>query len=144
MEIEKIKELISAVSDSGLTDFDYEEGNMKIHLEKKKEQVQIQSVALSAAPEVKAVPAETVAEEATPEGFIVESPLVGTYYQAPSADAEPFVRVGDTVKKGDVLAIVEAMKLMNEIESEIDGTIAEIYLSDEDPVEYGQPLFRIV
>ena len=77
------------------------------------------------------------------QGKVVESPLVGTFYAAPSEDAEPFVAVGDTVKKGQTLAIVEAMKLMNEIESDYDGTIAEIFVENGQAVEYGQPLFRI-
>ena len=79
-----------------------------------------------------------------PEGQIVKSPLVGTFYAAPSEDAEPFVSVGDQVKKGQTLAIVEAMKLMNEIESDFDGKVAEIYAENGQAVEYGQPLFRIV
>lgn len=78
-----------------------------------------------------------------PAGKIVESPLVGTFYAAPAEDAAPFVSVGDTVKKGQTLAIIEAMKLMNEIESEYDGTIAEILVENGQPVEYGQPLFCI-
>ena len=73
----------------------------------------------------------------------MESPLVGTFYAAPAEDAAPFVSVGDTVKKGQTLAIIEAMKLMNEIESEYDGTIAEILVENGQPVEYGQPLFCI-
>ena len=78
------------------------------------------------------------------EGVFVTSPLVGTFYTAPAEDAEPFVKVGDTVKKGQVVAIVEAMKLMNEIESECAGTVAEVVLEIGEPVEYGQPIFRIV
>lgn len=74
----------------------------------------------------------------------MKSPLVGTFYAAPSEDAQPFVKVGDRVKKGQVLAIVEAMKLMNEIESELEGEIAEIYVANGEAVEYGQSLFRIV
>jgi len=73
----------------------------------------------------------------------VKSPLVGTFYAAPSEDADPFVKIGDKVKKGQVLAIVEAMKLMNDIESDFDGEIAEIYVENGQPVEYGQPLFCI-
>jgi acetyl-CoA carboxylase biotin carboxyl carrier protein len=71
------------------------------------------------------------------------SPIVGTFYAAPSPDAQPFVRVGDRVKKGQVLCIVEAMKLMNEIESDVDGTISEILPKNGQPVEYGEPLFAI-
>ena len=77
------------------------------------------------------------------EGNLVKSPLVGTFYAAPAEDAEPFVKVGDHVKKGQILAIVEAMKLMNEIESDFDGEVAEIYVENAQAVEYGQPLFRI-
>lgn len=73
----------------------------------------------------------------------MKSPLVGTFYAAPSEDADPFVKIGDKVKKGQVLAIVEAMKLMNDIESDFDGEIAEIYVENGQPVEYGQPLFCI-
>ena len=74
---------------------------------------------------------------------MVTAPLVGTYYAAASPDAEPFVQVGDTVKKGQTLGIIEAMKLMNEIESEYDGTVKEILVKNEDVIEYGQPMFVI-
>ena len=82
-------------------------------------------------------------EEAAPEGNLVKSPLVGTFYAASAEGAEPYVKVGDKVKKGQVLAIVEAMKLMNEIESEFDGTVEEVLVENAQSVEYGQPLFRI-
>ena len=74
---------------------------------------------------------------------MVTSPLVGTFYAAPSPEAEPYVKVGDTVKKGQVLGLIEAMKLMNEIESEYDGVVEAILVENEEVVEYGQPLFRI-
>ena len=93
---------------------------------------------------------ETVTDTSAPSeaasdqsGSLVTSPLVGTFYAAPSQDLPPYVQVGDKVKKGQVLAIVEAMKLMNEIESDFDGEIAEIYVENGKPVEYGQKLFRI-
>ena len=87
---------------------------------------------------------EAVADaDSEPEGMIVKSPLVGTFYAAPAEDADPFVSVGDQVKKGQTLAIVDAMKLMNEIESDFDGKVAEIYVENGQAVEYGQPLFRI-
>ena len=82
--------------------------------------------------------------DSEPEGMIVKSPLVGTFYAAPAEDAAPFVSVGDLVKKGQTLAIVEAMKLMNEIESDFDGKVVEVYVENGQAVEYGQPLFRIV
>ena len=92
-----------------------------------------------AAPAVAAAPAPA----AVPAGNVVTCPLVGTFYAAPSEDAPAYVKVGDTVKKGQVLGIVEAMKLMNEIESEYDGVVTEIMVQNEESVEYGQPLFRI-
>lgn len=78
------------------------------------------------------------------EGIVIESPMVGTFYAAPSQDAEPFVKVGDHVKKGQTVGIVEAMKLMNEIEAECDGIVTEILVKNEQMVEYGQPLVRIL
>lgn len=90
-----------------------------------------------AAPESEAAETEEVA------GHVLQSPIVGTFYRAPNPDAEPFVEVGDRVKVGQVLCIVEAMKLMNEIESDIEGTIAKIFIENAQPVEYGEPLFVI-
>ena len=154
MEFENLLTLIKTVSDSELTDFDYEENGTRIRLKKKKETVvvsgtssnvpvmgleNIQTVENAAAVNT----ANTQADNSEPEGMIVKSPLVGTFYAAPAEDADPFVSVGDQVKKGQTLAIVEAMKLMNEIESDFDGKVAEIYVENGQAVEYGQPLFRI-
>ena len=83
-------------------------------------------------------------EEIPQEGNIVKSPMVGTFYMKPSPDSEPYVEVGKQVKKGDILCIIEAMKLMNEIESEFTGEVKEILVKDGEMVEYGKPLFRIV
>ena len=137
MEFENLLILIKTVSDSELTDFAYEENGTSIHLKKKKEMVVVAGnqpdvpiaglAAAQAAASPATVNAETVqAASSEPEGMIVKSPLVGTFYAAPSEDADPFVSVGDQVKKGQTLAIVEAMKLMNEIESDFDGKVAEI------------------
>lgn len=154
MEFENLLTLIKTVSDSELTDFDYEENGTRIRLKKKKETVvvsgassnvpvmgleNIQTVENAAAVNT----ANTQTDNSEPEGMIVKSPLVGTFYAAPAEDADPFVSVGDQVKKGQTLAIVEAMKLMNEIESDFDGKVAEIYVENGQAVEYGQPLFRI-
>ncbi len=144
MELENLLKLIETVSASELTGFRYEENGVKIDMSKKKEKLQV----VQSEPELifagKTVSSmdETVKEENT-EGEVVTSPLVGTYYEAPAEDAEAFVKVGDHVKKGQTLAIIEAMKLMNEIESEYDGVIKEIMVKNGQPVEYGQPLFRI-
>ena len=86
---------------------------------------------------------ESTNRETSLDGNVVKSPLVGTFYVSPSPEEEPFVKVGDTVSKGQVLGIVEAMKLMNEIESEFDGVVKQILVSNEDVIEFGQPLFVI-
>ena len=154
MEFENLLTLIKTVSDSELTDFAYEENGTSIHLKKKKETVVVSGASsnvpvmglenIRTVENVAAVnTANTQADNSEPEGMIVKSPLVGTFYAAPAEDADPFVSVGDQVKKGQTLAIVEAMKLMNEIESDFDGKVAEIYVENGQAVEYGQPLFRI-
>ena len=148
MEFEKMIELIKTVSDSNLTQFQIEEDGFKLSMKtdkqskvvvQKQESIpkEIQSVAMD---EIK--PAEQK-EIKKAEGNVVKSPLVGTFYSASSPDSAPFVKVGDTLKKGQVLGIVEAMKLMNEIESEFDGVVKEIQIENEQVVEYGQPLFVI-
>ena len=153
MEFENLLTLIKTVSDSELTDFDYEENGTRIRLKKKKETVVVSgtssNVPVMGLENIQTVEnaavntANTQADNSEPEGMIVKSPLVGTFYVAPAEDADPFVSVGDPVKKGQTLAIVEAMKLMNEIESDFDGKVAEIYVENGQAVEYGQPLFRI-
>lgn len=161
MKVEQVLQLIQAVSDSELTEFKYEEDGVKLSLKKTGDKiVQVQAPAVApavvqAAPAVIPAPAPVPAapapaaggaagaEEELPAGNIVKSPLVGTFYAAPAEDAEPFVKVGDSVKEGQVLAIVEAMKLMNEIESDFTGTVKEILVENGQAVEYGQPLFVI-
>lgn len=166
MKVEQVLQLIQAVSDSELTEFKYEEDGVKLSLKKTGDKiVQVQPPAVApavvqAAPAVIPAPAPVPAapapaaeapaaggaagaEEELPAGNIVKSPLVGTFYAAPAEDAEPFVKVGDSVKEGQVLAIVEAMKLMNEIESDFTGTVKEILVENGQAVEYGQPLFVI-
>lgn len=156
MEFENLVKLIETVSASGLTGFQYEEKGMKIKLSKDvsggaqvvsatdaKEQ-SIQSAAVLKTQETQSISVtETEGISAQPEGKLIRSPLVGTFYAAPAEDADAFVAVGDMVKKGQTLAIVEAMKLMNEIESEFDGVIEEVLVENGQPVEYNQPLFRL-
>lgn len=145
MDIKEIESLIRLVSGSQLTEFELEEGNMKITLKKEKEVVAATpAAALTAA----AAPSSSAEEPKTGDLFeepdeVVTAPLVGTFYSAPSEDSAPFVKVGDTVKKGQVVGIVEAMKLMNEIECEYDGVVAAVLVENKQVVEYGQPLFRI-
>ena len=154
MEIKEIIELIKAVSENSLTSFELEQGNTKISIKKKGPKVvRVAGAAGSgsgAAEEIVTV-LDTQAEPAAAPQMaadinsdkVITSPLVGTFYSASSPDAEPFVKEGDTVKKGQVLGIIEAMKLMNEIESEYDGVIEAVLVGNEEVVEYGQPLFRI-
>ena len=163
MDYQQILELVKEVSKAGLTNFEYTEGNIRIAMScpqpEEKIVVPASNIALQEAIGVSAnsvngantagtegvAATQSQAVEAVGEkgGNLVKSPLVGTFYAAPSEDAEPFIKVGDTVKKGQTLAIVEAMKLMNEIESEFDGVVTEILVENEENVEYGQPLFRI-
>ena len=137
MDYDKIKELIEAVSKSNLTRFEVEEGGLKISMRTDKDSKNIVVAASQTAAATVAEPMVQTAAvpqvEETAGSMVVKSPLVGTFYCAPNVDAKPYVQVGDVVKKGQVLGIVEAMKLMNEIESEFEGEIKE----------YGQPLFVI-
>lgn len=162
MRYEEILELVKAVSDAGLSNFEYTEGNIRIsmscpgHEVKMTPAVSVEEgntkIELPAMP--KEAPEQEIPvvqeaskvpkpQEAAPAGNVVKSPLVGTFYAAPSEDAAPYVKVGDAVSKGQTVAIVEAMKLMNEIECEFDGVVKEIYVKNGEMVEYGQPLFSI-
>lgn len=130
MDYDKIKELIEAVSKSNLTRFEVEEGGLKISMRTDKDSKNIVVAASQTAAATVAEPMVQTAAvpqvEETAGSMVVKSPLVGTFYCAPNVDAKPYVQVGDVVKKGQVLGIVEAMKLMNEIESEFEGEIKEI------------------
>lgn len=159
MESEEIIRLIEAVSASRLTHFKYEEKGVKLSMGKETKKLSNDGIFYgksvgneendAAVVEAAATKTETVsaaeedASEERTEGQIVTAPLVGTFYAAPQEGAEPFVTKGSTVKKGQVLAIIEAMKLMNEIESEYDGVVTEICVENGEAVEYGQPLFKI-
>ena len=146
MEFENILKLIDSVSASKLDSFVYEQNGTKIRLEKKKQKIQINGT-----PDLALESAAICAEEAVTDtdtgtqksGKTITSPLVGVFYAAPSEDADPFVKVGDLVKKGQVVGIVEAMKLMNEITSDCDGVVREVCVENAEAVEYGQPLFVI-
>lgn len=145
MEYEKIKQLMEDMGNSKLSEIniDFPDGT-KISM-KKDEQVIGKEVVISVpsreeeTKETKKTQNDLLVEE----GNIVKSPMVGTFYSKPSPNADAYVSVGDNVKKGDVLCIIEAMKLMNEIESEFDGEVVEILVKDGEAVEYGKPLFRI-
>lgn len=142
MEIKEILALVEAVSASKLTGFQYEENGVRLSL--KRQTTVTKAEVFQPEADIQTIVQAASVKEPRTEGKLIHSPLVGTFYAAPAEDAEAFVKTGDVVKKGQVLAIVEAMKLMNEIESEYDGTVAEILVENGQMVEYGQPLFRIV
>ena len=146
MEYEKIKQLIEDMGNSKLTSLDIEfPDGTKISAKKEKQIVTEKPVTVAVNEEVVTQKEESTenTDRKVPEGNVVKSPMVGTFYIKPSPDAEPYVEVGKRVNKGDVLCIIEAMKLMNEIESEFTGKVKEIYVKDGEPVEYGKPLFLI-
>lgn len=149
MEYEKIKQLMEDMGNSKLTaiDIDFPDGT-KISMKKEEKQVikiAESTVAENISPreEVKVETNHEKNEKQKEEGNMVKSPMVGTFYLKPSPSSNPYVEVGQKVKKGDILCIIEAMKLMNEIESEFDGEVKEILVKDEEAVEYGKPLFII-
>lgn len=148
-ELDYIEQLVKMVSDNELTELTLEDTDKAIVIRKEKEvvQAQIMPQAVTAAPIAQA-PAATVTteeekKEDTPKGKPVTSPMVGTFYLAPSPGAKPFVEVGQTVSTGQVVCIIEAMKLMNEIESEVSGKVTQICVKDGEAVEYGQVLMYV-
>lgn len=163
MDIKEIQELIKFVSKSGISEVEIESKGFKINIKtppyKRGGQAQpdvqvVQTVPVSAAPpaiapvavsqpaaEAPLTKAETKEEAGNFEE--IKSPMIGTFYRSPSPDKDPFVGIGDEVKKGDVICIIEAMKLFNEIEAEVSGKIVKVLVDDSSPVEYDQPLFLI-
>jgi acetyl-CoA carboxylase biotin carboxyl carrier protein len=148
MDLRKLNKLIDLVQESGIAELEITEGEEKVRI------VKGGQVTVSAAPAVHAPPpAAAEARAAVPvaaapaepppgqEGPVIKAPMVGTFYRSPSPDAKPFVEVGQTVKEGDTICIIEAMKLMNEIEADAAGVVKAILVENGQPVEYGQPLF---
>jgi acetyl-CoA carboxylase biotin carboxyl carrier protein len=164
MNQKEIRELIEFLVEKDIAEFELERGDMKLHI-KRGGSPQLAPV-VQAAPAVASVPAIPVpaapvatsptaaaqpggsvvqapAAPADADLHIVKSPIVGTFYEAPSPGTPPFVKIGDSVQEGQVLCIIEAMKLMNEIEAEVSGVLAKAFVSNGTPVEYGMPLFGI-
>ena len=150
MDLRKLKKLIDLVEESGISELELTEDGEKVRISRNftamAPQQQYAQYApaqqYAAAPQVAAAPAE-VAAPAVEEGHAVKSPMVGTFYRSPSPDAKSFVEVGDTVAVGDTLCIIEAMKLLNEIESDKAGVVKKILIDNGQAVEYGEPLFII-
>jgi acetyl-CoA carboxylase biotin carboxyl carrier protein len=150
MDLRKLKTLIDLVAESDIAELEVTEGESKVRIVKSsatphnqlvmmQPQAMAQQPAQSAAP----APAAPAAIDAAPAGHVVKSPMVGTFYRAASPGSAPFVDVGATVKEGDTLCIIEAMKLLNEIDADASGVIQQILVENGQPVEFGQPLFII-
>ena len=156
MDLRKLKTLIDLVSESGISELEVTEGEGKVRIVKNAAPVYMQAPQ-QYAPQVQApigqphfagageagAPAAATPAAAAQQGHVVTSPMVGSFYRAPSPGADPFIQVGDTVKEGQTLCIIEAMKLLNEIEADKAGVVKEILVENGQAVEYGQPLFVI-
>ncbi len=153
MDLRKLKKLIDLVEESGISELELTEGEEKVRISRHPAAGQMQFAPaaymapqmMHAAPAAPAAAAVTEVAAASPaiDGHEVKSPMVGTFYRSPSPDAKPFVEVGSTVSAGDTLCIIEAMKLLNEIEADKSGVVKAILVENGHPVEYGEPLFII-
>ncbi len=152
MDIRKVKKLIELLEESGVAEIEIQEGEESVRISRYSQSAPPPPPAPVAAPAPAPAPAATpapaaaaapAAEAEVPEGHVVKSPMVGTFYRAPSPGASPFVEVGQQVNVGDTLCIIEAMKLLNQIEADKAGTIKAILVENGQPVEYDQPLFII-
>ncbi|MBU2491127.1 MAG: acetyl-CoA carboxylase biotin carboxyl carrier protein [Bacteroidetes bacterium] len=152
MDLNLIKKLIKVVENSEINEFEYEEGELKVKISKNFNGLPVQSYLqnysqpmMQQAPAVTAESPKPAVGETEKKSNLheVRSPIVGTFYRAPAPDADPYVQVGDSISQGGVLCIVEAMKLMNEIESDVSGKIVKILVENATPVEYNQPLFLV-
>ena len=156
MTIEEIKELLRIFNESGVAELELQRGENRLRIRRGGSGLELSMpvampAAVAAPVAVAAAPAPVAAPPPPPpapvavsdDGTLVKSPIVGTFYECPSPGAPPFVKVGDTVEKGQVLCIIESMKLMNEIESEVAGTITARLVENGRPVEYGEALFRV-
>lgn len=150
MDIRKVKKLIELLEESGIDELEIHEGEESVRISRHSQQAvapqQYVQAPMAAAPAPAAAPAAAPVAEAAPaepSGHLVRSPMVGTFYRSPSPESPAFVEVGQTVKAGDVLCIVEAMKMMNHIEADKSGVIQAILVDNGQPVEFDQPLFSI-
>ncbi len=158
MTLKELRELLDLIIERGIHEFEMERGNLTIRVKRDpgppppaagtpSEPMVVVTSGIESPETPRAAPKSAApaggSKEASKEVFIVKSPMVGTFYQAPNPNASPFVNVGDVVEMGQVLCIVEAMKLMNEIETEVAGEIVRVYVENGQPVEYGQSLYAI-
>ncbi len=153
MDIRKVKKLIELLEESGIAEIEITEGDDAVRISRYANApamaapvAAMPAPAAAAAAPAPAAPAEAAPEPATAteeEGHVIMAPMVGTYYSAPAPGASPFVQIGDRVKAGDTICIVEAMKMMNQIESDADGVVKSIRVQNGEPVEYGQALVTL-
>jgi acetyl-CoA carboxylase biotin carboxyl carrier protein len=149
MDLRKLKALIELVQSSGISELEITEGEERVRINRTGVPIAAPGMMMQAAPQqqmmMAAAPMAAVAAPAEPveEGHIVKSPMVGTFYRSPSPGSPSFIEVGQTVSEGQTLCIIEAMKLLNEIESDAAGVVKKILVENGQPVEYGQPLFVI-
>ncbi len=149
MDLRKLKKLIDLVQESGISELEVTEGEEKVRIAKQMtaapvaHQVYAAPAPMAAAPAVAPAAPAAAAAPAQPAGHETKSPMVGTFYRASSPEAKAFVEVGDSVKEGQTLCIIEAMKLLNEIESDATGVVKAILVENGQPVEFGEPLFII-
>ncbi len=145
MNIKEIKEMINLMNENGLSELEVEKQGFKVRL-KKGPDGHMESAVEQMLSKKPALPAHGPAEQpAAPaaKGIEIKSPMVGTFYKAPSPDSPPFVKIGDNIEVGQVVCVIEAMKLMNEIKSEVKGKIVSILVENADPIEFGQTLFLV-
>lgn len=157
MDLRKLKTLIDLVAESDISELEITEGDGKVKIVKSKPQAENTTVyspmampqmypGAMAAPQAASAPTPAAEAEAVPaqeEGYVVKAPMVGTFYRAPSPNSPAFVEVGKSVSEGDTICIIEAMKLLNEIETDVSGVVKKILVENGEPVEFGQPLFII-
>jgi len=144
MDLKDIKRLLEAFDKSKTNVLEFETDEFRIYLDKSAQAIGAPQIQAPQAPQSEPVVQKVEAKpECVVEGELITSPMVGTFYQAPSPDSPPYVKVGDKVKKGQTLCIIEAMKIMNELEAEFDCEILEILVEDGQPVEFDTPLFRV-
>ncbi|HWH49211.1 MAG TPA: acetyl-CoA carboxylase biotin carboxyl carrier protein [Burkholderiales bacterium] len=148
MDLRKLKKLIDLVQESGIAELEITEGEEKVRISRAGAAVQTAVMPMQQAPTMlaaapAAAPATAAEAPAEPEGHVVKSPMVGTFYRSSAPGAKPFVEIGQSVNAGETLCIIEAMKLLNEIEADQGGVIKSVLVENGQPVEYGQPLFLI-
>ena len=143
MDLRKLKKLIDLVEASGISELELTEGEEKVKISRNSGGLQPPQLIQSQPQSIKTEEIEETEIPPSIDGDTINSPMVGSFYRAASPDSAPFIEVGSTVKKGEVLCIIEAMKLLNEIESEHDGIIKKILVENGQPVEFGEPLFVI-